>query len=721
MGSSGQVWAFEPASETAELLRESAAANGTGWLSVEQQALSDRQGKAWLQMPGQSELNSLARLDSDGATSEAGPGESVTVTTLDACLDQFGWSNVDFLKIDAEGEEDRILLGGARFFRDLSPLVMFEVKAGMDLHLDLVDRFQELGYQCFHLIPGLDVLAPFDACLGVDGYLLNLFAAKPDRSRVLAAAGKLVIPNGLDASHHEFHIDVSSLQDLSRLPYAQGLAARWLANSQQPEQANLREALTCWSISQDCSQPISLRYAALSRSFALLNQECLPGCPPGRWASLARVGLALGKRQEAVEAVSTMLKDLQSGGEPLLDEPFLCPDPAFESLNPAGQLGAWLESVGLAAMEQFGSFSGFFAGLSALPRLERLISLGFVNEATQRRIQLVKQRFDQRDGQEASSGSGYGDPPTPSGEEDYLDTSVRTWFAFLGLENPLKCIDVGAMALNGDPDPWVRWAQIGCAAVLGFEPLKKECSQLNSQAQASGMAIQYLPWALGDGQEHTLNITNAPMTSSLFKPARSTVDLFPALGELMQVVSQEVVQTRRLDDVTEAANSDFLKLDVQGAELMILKDGKEALRSLSVIQVEVEFVELYEGQPLMADVDSFLRSQGFIFLKFAYIMGRPFRPLQRKDNPYASISQTLWGDAVYVRDYRRLEQWSIRQLKAAIFLLHELYSAADLSTLLLKELDQRQSSDLKGCYLASLLLSQEDIQLAGCLSSDIEN
>jgi hypothetical protein len=179
----------------------------------------------------------------------------------------------------------------------------------------------------------------------------------------------------------------------------------------------------------------------------------------------------------------------------------------------------------------------------------------------------------------------------------------------------------------------------------------------------------------------------------------------------MQVVSQEVVQTRRLDDIKEAANSDFLKLDVQGAELMILKDGKEVLRSLSVIQVEVEFVELYEDQPLMADVDSFLRSQGFIFLRFAYTMGRPIKPLQKVGDPYASISQTLWGDAVYVRDYRILEQWSDRQLKSAVFILHELYSAADLAILLLRELDQRHSSDLKSCYLAALLLNQEDIQI----------
>jgi hypothetical protein len=35
---------------------------------------------------------------------------------------------------------------------------------------------------------------------------------------------------------------------------------------------------------------------------------------------------------------------------------------------------------------------------------------------------------------------------------------------------------------------------------------------------------------------------------------------------------------------------------------------------LGVVQCEVEFVELYQDQPLFADVDNFLRSQVFCLL-----------------------------------------------------------------------------------------------------------
>jgi FkbM family methyltransferase len=704
VGSSGQVWAFEPATSTAELLTESASANGINWLKVRQQALSDRQGTAWLQMPGQSELNSLASLDSSGAALAAVPGEEVPVTTLDACLEECGWTEVDVLKIDAEGEEERILLGGTRFFQDLSPLVMFEVKAGIELHLDLVDRFQQIGYQCFYLIPGLDALAPFDPANGVDGYLLNLFAAKDDRIKLLAAAGKLVEGweiSGADQVHkHESWSRGEEVQ-----PYVQRLCQQWLATVDQPEQATIRQALAEWRISQDGTEAIASRYGALTRSFALLKQECQIKGTVTRFASLARVALALGQRQHAMQSLSKMLSDLKNGKASLLDEPFLCPNPHFSTVDPGNQLNAWLEAAGLSAAEQFGSYSGFFTGESAVPNLERLTRLGFDNQAIKKRIDLVQRRFGTSERQSADSLIKQTAMPSniPSEEPDESSASTLAWFQFLGLEQRLRCIDVGALALTGDPAPWVRWAKIGCAEVLGFEPLQDSCDQLNAEAKASGVAMMFLPWALGDGGVHTLHITNEPMTTSLFKPAKTTIDLFPGLGSWMQVVREEAVQTHRLDDVSEAHGADFIKIDTQGAELMILQNAKDVLRNVAVIQCEVEFVELYEGQPLMAEVDTFLRSQGFTFLRFAYMLGRPFKPLRIASAPLQAISQILWGDAIYIRDFRQLTSWNTRQLKAASFILHELYNSVDLVGLLLAELDRRCDTSYCQPYLSSLL------------------
>ena len=57
------------------------------------------------------------------------------------------------------------------------------------------------------------------------------------------------------------------------------------------------------------------------------------------------------------------------------------------------------------------------------------------------------------------------------------------------------------------------------------------------------------------------------------------------------------VPTRRLDDVSEIPSIDFLKIDIQGGELVVLNNGWEKLRECAVIQIEVSFLSLYKGQP----------------------------------------------------------------------------------------------------------------------------
>jgi FkbM family methyltransferase len=219
VGPAGHVWAFEPASGTADLLAAGIAANGFSHVSLERSALSSASGSAQLALHPDPEMNALVR----GLRPE-GPTERVPVTTLDECLETRGWRDIEFVKIDAEGEEAGILKGGARFFARESPLVQYEVKAGKDLHLELVEDFAALGYASYRLVPGLDLLVPFDAGAEVDGFLLNLFCCKPDRAARLAAAGYLVEARSRTdnlAGARDWH------GKLAKLPYAAQLAAGW--------------------------------------------------------------------------------------------------------------------------------------------------------------------------------------------------------------------------------------------------------------------------------------------------------------------------------------------------------------------------------------------------------------------------------------------------------------------------------------------------------------
>jgi FkbM family methyltransferase len=396
VGPSGQVWAFEPASATADQLEASIAANGTSWLHLQRQALSDHSGTAWLQTPGQAELNSLAPPGEEGVPGVGDAGEEVALTTLDACLEEFRWKCVDLLKIDAEGEEERILAGGQRFFRELSPLVMFEVKAGADLHLELVERFRALGYESFRLVPGLDALMPFDPAAGVDGYLLNLFAAKPDRVAAMAGGGWLV-PTASHQAPEPLELEAYHWRGvLTQLPYGRAMAPTWEQEDNPERAADAAKPLALWAFAQDTAQPIDRRLGALQQSYRLLIEQAREKDQLTRNSSLARVAWELGERTAALRALGHLIPALEAGIEPPNKEPFLPPRSRFDGIDHEGRLGEWLNAAALEGDEQLGYYSGFFSGAKSRPRLERVQTLGFAGAAMQQRLAVLNKRFPPR-------------------------------------------------------------------------------------------------------------------------------------------------------------------------------------------------------------------------------------------------------------------------------------------------------------------------------------
>jgi len=437
VGPSGQVWAFEPATDTAQLLRESSNANDTTWLHVVQQALSDHEGTAWLEMPGQAELNRLAKVEHEGSDEQAIPGETVEITTLDQCLDRFNWKPIDLLKIDAEGAEESILNGGIRFFKELSPLVMFEVKAGIDLNLGLIKSFKDLGYQSFRLVPGLDTLVQFSENQNADEYLLNLFAAKPDRIAQLVTRGLLVEQDKSCVHEDEKLPNDSWLIALQNQPYAKSIASDWQIATPLEEQRIIHRALQAWTIAQKGSMPITQRYAALSCSYELLKNAIKTDCPLGRLASLTRVAMALGERAQAVNALNKLITNLQAGLKVDRNEPFLCPGPAFDSVPPTVSLEDWLEAAGLTTLEYLSSFSSFYSVNESKMRLKRLSSLGYTEETMQHRKLLISRRL--RD-------SGSEPKSTPLSEESALEalrlgqrrTALRIYFELLQITDNNK-------------------------------------------------------------------------------------------------------------------------------------------------------------------------------------------------------------------------------------------------------------------------------------------
>ena len=398
VGPAGRVWAFEPASGTADFLAASIAANGFAQVSLERCALSNATGTAQLALHGHAELNALVR----GAPA-AGHSETVPVSTLDEYLHTRDWRDIAFVKIDAEGEEANILRGGASFFAECSPLVQYEIRAHTDLHMELVQAFAAAGYASYRLVPGLDLLVRFDTRSPRDKFLLNLFCCKRERAADLAARGFLVDPAIAPARKGErLRQAWSRLADRNRygwrstiasLPYAARLAPLWDKTVAAGRSREVESALVLHARSRDASLPARERYAALQASFVRFTalSESNPSYP--RLASLARIASEYGVRAAATKALRALVESILAGCPVEAGEPFLAPAARFDSVMPGAALRDWVLAAALEELERLGSFSSFYTGAASRERLEMIRDLGFGSAEMQRRRLLLHQRF----------------------------------------------------------------------------------------------------------------------------------------------------------------------------------------------------------------------------------------------------------------------------------------------------------------------------------------
>jgi FkbM family methyltransferase len=269
----------------------------------------------------------------------------------------------------------------------------------------------------------------------------------------------------------------------------------------------------------------------------------------------------------------------------------------------------------------------------------------------------------------------------------------------LGLQGlTVEVLDIGAA-----PDAPGRPAALitqGLTRVTAVDPAAENTAPLLARG-----VERVLPVFLGDGGPARLRTTREPRFSSLFEPDPAMIDRFTSLstgpaGNFQTVYTTEVA-TVRLDDVLPDLQPDYLRLDIQGGELTALQHGLGRLGGAAVVEVETALVALYKDQPLLADVHGLLRQHGFVLHKLLDVVGRAFLPLSAP-NPHEPISQLLWVDAVFVRDFGALARHSDDQLLKGALILNDVYHSFDLALLLLAEHDRRRGTGYGAVYHQAL-------------------
>ena len=136
--------------------------------------------------------------------------------------------------------------------------------------------------------------------------------------------------------------------------------------------------------------------------------------------------------------------------------------------------------------------------------------------------------------------------------------------------------------------------------------------------------------------EIELEINEFDVTTSMLRTRRE----MPELGGVnVQLKTKVRCKTARLDDLVSTETFpriDLLKLDVQGAEHLVIKGAPESLRRTNMVWTEVSFVRLYEDSSLFHEIHALLREKGFALVEFEQGFRSP-------------TGEVLQADALFIR------------------------------------------------------------------------
>lgn len=381
IGDQGKIWAFEPTTTTAACLKQSISENKFNNIELIQAGLSDRIGKAKLFTTQNSELNSLSNEVSSGNSHE-----TILLFTLDHCSNEYRWKDIDFIKLDAEGEEINILKKGKKFLSSASPLIMFELKHGKNINLPLIKTLSNLGYQSYRLIPGLNVLVPFNSEEPFDGFLLNLFCCKQDKSTLLESTGVIVkkwwkldyLPNTKVTEDY-----------LSQLPFAKHFKNKIVDNSEASK--NYLEILEAYLLAHSASITITEKVGYLMTALSHLRISIKNGeKSTTRLATFARIAFDAGERVLGKNILSFLINRHNDNLNFEITEPFLPASSKYDSINPDNNIKEWLLSSIIEQYIIMHAFSTYFTLRKTLPLLEKLSDLGFFDENMKMRKELIE-------------------------------------------------------------------------------------------------------------------------------------------------------------------------------------------------------------------------------------------------------------------------------------------------------------------------------------------
>jgi FkbM family methyltransferase len=208
------------------------------------------------------------------------------------------------------------------------------------------------------------------------------------------------------------------------------------------------------------------------------------------------------------------------------------------------------------------------------------------------------------------------------------------------IESPV-IFDVGAY--RGDTVERYR-SLFPNSTIYCFEPFVESFERLRLRFQTDKKIIPF-PLAVADKAGYRqFFINHFDATNSLLRRPSAGRRYYHEAGTLKTVAEVSTTSIDEFIDAHPLETSALVKLDIQGGELSALRGAVRLLSSerAVLLYVEVEFVALYQDQPLFHEICAFLAGFGYSLFNLY--------DLHVSDN-----GQLRYGDALFVNKQMRTE------------------------------------------------------------------
>ena len=255
-------------------------------------------------------------------------------------------------------------------------------------------------------------------------------------------------------------------------------------------------------------------------------------------------------------------------------------------------------------------------------------------------------------------------------------------------ETPLVICDIGASSV--DPTAFIDELikNVDCF-LYGFEPNEEEFNKLVQTEKK-----KYFNYAVGNGQIENLNICSAPGMTSILEPDFEYLELFHGFSDWAKVTKKVKVQTKKLDDVNFDKKIDFLKIDVQGYEHEVIKNGNKTIKDCLVVQIETSPIPLYKNEKSFAHVCLQLENLGFQLHSFNQINTRCFKPVILQNNIYSGLNHLFQLDCVFVKKLNLFNKLDLEQLKKIALILFYSFGSYDLVDYIVSIISKLQKDEV---------------------------